>query len=237
MPDGTTPTPIVTPLNGYVTIVAAVAGEETFIDNNANGYYDSADTFNSSADLPEPFIDENSNGQWDTGEIFIDTVTGTPGTTNIFNSANGVWDGPNCPDTSCQQSKTIWKSIELIFSGNAQYCEFSQPSGFSLAKGEILNNWFMVADKNLNPLVPGTTITVTANHGTLSGTTNYTVPDGGFGPTQINFKLTNDTAGGPFPTTITVTVNGATVSNTQGSSYKILGCNGGSPVTISGTLN
>jgi hypothetical protein len=47
----------------------------------------------------------------------------------------------------------------------------------------------MVGDQNLNRLVPGTTIVVTATKGTLSGQTNYTVPDGIGGPTEISFSL------------------------------------------------
>ena len=67
------------PANGRLTILATAVGEETYVDTNGNGIYDSGDGF--TEDLAEAFVDNNENGTFDAGEEFVD-----------FNS-NGVRDG------------------------------------------------------------------------------------------------------------------------------------------------
>ena len=215
---------------GWVTVVAAVAGQETFTDSNANGYYDLGDIFTPSDDLGEPYIDRNSNGLWDIGETYIDTKTN-----GAYDGPNGVWDGPKCPDTGCQSSKTIWDSITLMFTGNGAYCAFSNStlSPTTITRGASQTYEFMVGDANLNMLVAGTKIAVTTTAGQLSGNTNYTVPDGIGGPTEISFTLLNNLAPTANATTatITVTVTPPTVSNTQ-----IIGCPGNNAKTLAVSL-
>jgi hypothetical protein len=74
------------PGNGIVTVLATTRGEETFIDANGNGIYDSGEIFfdipepfidfngNGRFDGPEPFTDSNANGRHDNGEPFTDTI-------------------------------------------------------------------------------------------------------------------------------------------------------------------
>lgn len=86
---------------GRAVVLAEVSGEESFVDTNGNGYYDSSvDTF---TDLPEPFDDANQNGVYDVGEYFSDT------------NHNGHWDGPNgkfdgyvcdSPGVNCKSNPT-----------------------------------------------------------------------------------------------------------------------------------
>jgi hypothetical protein len=82
----------------------------------------------------------------------------------------------------------IWATHKLAFTGHASYCHVT-PGSFTILNGNSQPFQFMVGDENLNRLVPGTTIAVTATKGTLTGQTNYTVPDGIGGPTQISFTL------------------------------------------------
>lgn len=108
---------------GRVTILATAIGNESFIDNNGNGFYDfGIDTFatdssgycspnvpRSSAsltsgsphlvacdDLPEAYLDKNENGQHDQGEFFSDiSVRGEP-KNNIHDTADGIYNGALC---------------------------------------------------------------------------------------------------------------------------------------------
>jgi len=215
---------------GWVTVTAAVAGQETFTDVNANGYFDAGDGFLPSDDIGEPYIDSNSNGDRDPGENYTDTnQSGT------YDGPNGVWDGPNCPDTAlgCQSAKTIWDSTQLMFTGHGAYCAFDASVGTSIVRGSSANYSFMVGDDNLNRLVPGTTIRVATSAGRLSGNTNFTVPDGLGGPTEIAFVLENNLTlnAQPATATITVTVTGPTVSGTQ-----IVGCPGNITPTLAVSL-
>lgn len=91
----------------------------------------------------------------------------------------------------------------------------------------------MVGDANLNALVPGTQITIASTAGKLSGNTNYTVPDGLGGPTEISFTLLNDLAATASATTATITVNvkGPTISARQ-----IVGCPGNTAQTLNVSL-
>ena len=58
------------PANGRLTILATAVGEESFLDTNANGLFDSGEFF---TDLGEPFIDNDENGLFNSGfEEFID---------------------------------------------------------------------------------------------------------------------------------------------------------------------
>lgn len=224
------------PSDGYVTVVATVQGEESFNDANANGRYNTGESF---VDLGEPFIDKNDDGCRNSGstkncsgvvsastepfEEFIDTNGN-----GSYDGPNGVWDGPGCTGAGCQTVKTIWTSIRLAFTGNATFCEFFGDT--SVNDGETNSFSFMVGDFNTNRLVPGTTISVTktGTGGTLAGVTSYTIPDGiPFGPAVITFSVSDaapaDSTTSADPFTITVTV----------SSSEVVGC----IVSISGGVD
>ncbi|MBI4745457.1 MAG: hypothetical protein HY786_02670 [Deltaproteobacteria bacterium] len=196
------------PRDGWVTVLASVQGEEAFEDANANGIYDSGETF---SDLGEPFVDKDDDGVRDTSpfEEYID-VNGN----GSYNGPNGVWDGPGCAGSGCLTSKMIWTTITLAFTGNGYYCAIS-PSSFAIANGGSQSFSAMVGDINANRLVSGTTIAVAATLGTLAGQTSHTVPDGvPSGPSVIYFTLLDaavtDTDP-PAPSTITVSVTSSDV--------------------------
>jgi len=209
------------PSDGWVTILASVQGEEAFEDANANGIYDSGETF---SDLGEPFVDKDDDGVRDTSpfEEYID-VNGN----GSYNGPNGVWDGPGCAGSGCLSSKTIWTSITLAFTGNGYYCAIS-PSIFAIANGGSLSFSAMVGDINANRLVSGATIAVAASVGTLAGQTTHTVPDGvPSGPSVLNFNL-SDAA----PTTVAAPAAVSIVTVTVTSS-DVVAC---PPFTAAGTV-
>ncbi|MBL8920023.1 MAG: Ig-like domain-containing protein [Myxococcaceae bacterium] len=104
------------PRDNFVTIVAAVQGEEQFWDGSgtsgglANGGWDPGEYW---VDLAEPFADSNDNGTWDPNEPFIDTDR-VNCTTGLVEAKNSRWDPPNgCWDRNTQ----VWKPTHVVYSG------------------------------------------------------------------------------------------------------------------------
>ena len=63
------------PANGRISILAYMAGEESFIDSNGNNVWDAREVF---YPVGRPFLDANENGIYDAGEQRIGTsVAGT----------------------------------------------------------------------------------------------------------------------------------------------------------------
>jgi hypothetical protein len=223
------------PPSGIVTVMAVTRGEESFLDNNGNGIFDTGDTVLTD-DLPEPFIDFRPlppgdaacsvpspsalcNGRFDTGtqfERFIDT------------NANAVWDGgPPPPGTLGQGTPGVWDNniqvfgtIPVTFSGplvtpTLAGCSSPPCTPFSIANGGSIAFTINVHDDLFNPIVGGSTITVTSSFGTVSGG-SITVPDGESfnqlipGLTQFSFVLADadstKIASPPDPATVVVTV-------------------------------
>lgn len=223
------------PRDGWVTVLASVQGEEAFEDANANGLYDTGETF---TDQGEPFIDKNDNGCRNDGatkncsgvvsassdpfEEFID-VNGN----GVYDGPNGVWDGPGCTDAGCLTSKMIWTSITLAFTGNGYYCAIT-PSSFAVPNGGSQSFSAMVGDINGNRLVSGTTIAVAATVGTLSGQTSHAVPDGvPSGPSVINFILSD-------PDSTDTALAAASVVTVTVTSSDVVAC---PPFTAGGTVD
>jgi adhesin/invasin len=190
------------PRDGHLTVLAAVAGEETFIDANGNGLYDAGELF---TDIGEPFIDANDNGVWAAGEFYVDTNGDS-----TYNGPNTVWDGPFCPDVSagCLSQKTIWTSMRLAFTGHAINCDIT-PTTYAVTTAAPQQFFFLLGDANLNAPLAGTSIAVTTTKGTLVGTTAYTVPDAVGGPVVISFTLLDDSDATIDASSVTVEVTPA----------------------------
>ena len=124
-------TTIRNPKDGWVTVLAAVQGEEGFTDTvTPNGQYDVGEAFedrgepfvdrnddgvytepesytdlnqNGIYDVGEPFSDDNSSGRYDYGDVLA-----------LDPNHNGIWDGPN----GVWDSDTlIWTTAKIVFSG------------------------------------------------------------------------------------------------------------------------
>ncbi|NOZ25198.1 MAG: hypothetical protein GXO94_03795 [Nitrospirae bacterium] len=184
------------PRDGWVTVLATVMGEESFVDANANGIYDPGESFD---DLGEPFLDLNDNGVRDDGtgsdplEVYIDANNN-----GQYDGPNGCWDGPDpAPSYSCtgrEDSKMLYKTITLMFTGEPVNFAIT-PTSFSIANGGSQTFSVIIADTNLNYPTPGTTISVSADGGKLQAYPPTPVEDGvSKGPLMFNFKLSdNDT--------------------------------------------
>lgn len=62
------------PLGGRITVLATAKGQESFIDINGNGRFDTNEYY-SGYDLPEAFVDHNENGIYDGLAAIYDPVT------------------------------------------------------------------------------------------------------------------------------------------------------------------
>ncbi|HHL40585.1 MAG TPA: hypothetical protein ENJ37_08765 [Deltaproteobacteria bacterium] len=178
-------------------------------------------------DLSEPFIDKDDDGSRDDGQ-----TSGNPFEEYIdangngqFDGPSGVWDGPGCK-SNCQTSKMIWQSQTVAFTTNSSYCAVS-PTSFTIADGKSETFKFLLGDYNLNSLVGGTKITLSATVGNLSPT-SYTLPDSvPDGPLILTFTLSDPTSGdtdAAASSTIEVTVT----------SSDVVTC---SSVSVSGTVD
>ena len=64
------------PLGGRATVLVTAKGQESFIDINGNGLFDTNEYY-SGYDLPEAFVDHNENGFYDGLAGIYDPVTAT----------------------------------------------------------------------------------------------------------------------------------------------------------------
>lgn len=189
------------PRDGHADVLATVSGEETFVDANANGIYDSGESF---TDDGEPYIDESDSSAWEVGEFYVDSNGN-----GSYDGPNGVWDGPGCTDTGCEAAKIISTSLTMALTGDIVYCAIT-PTTFTIANAGSTSFTFVVGDVNLNAPPGGTEISVSATTGTVTGTSSYTVPDMVGGPVVIGFTLSDaDTSTTAVPadlSTLTVSV-------------------------------
>ena len=99
-----------------VTIMAHALGEEAFVDTNANGFFDTGETF---TDNSEAFRDDNESTSYELGEFFIDLdndgafATATP----VANAPAGLFNGVACNSdgTVCSDELiSIYANLEII---------------------------------------------------------------------------------------------------------------------------
>ena len=195
------------PATGRVSILAFAIGEESFIDADADGFFNNADI---PLEIGEPFRDDNENGTVEpgAGEFFAD-----------FNS-NGVWDDATQPDyvnfngllcdsmtALCSPNETLFVSDQgvAVLSGSTAF--FSHlPAGTLDVSGGAGTVTVIIGDVNSQPMAGGTTIEATTSNGALVGPTDYTVACSTFdGPLGFGFTVEADTTPDSGVLSITVT--------------------------------
>jgi hypothetical protein len=174
------------PRDNFITIIAAVSGEEQFWDGSSsvgvtNGKWDPGEWF---VDLPEPFVDANDNQRYDPGESFVDTWRVDCANPTAPPTQNKQWDGPNgCWDSNA----IIWRPTHVVYtdalvgfsgmnSDPAPWLTFVPALPLTLAPGTTLPIDFGWTDSYFNRLSADSIIaTVTASpnsRGTVSVTVN-----------------------------------------------------------------
>ena len=154
------------PRDGLSAVLVYVRGEELFNDTNANGVYDTGETFGDTVE--DPFIDYNDNDKYDgpnpvdPQEIYIDAAGN-----HTWNGKNGAWD----------PEKIISTSFNILITSRP-YVKWSLDSpGFIVPNGGSAPLSLIVCDVNGNPPPAGTTLTVTSDNGDLFGTLTKNFPN------------------------------------------------------------
>lgn len=86
------------PLGGRITVLATAKGQESFIDINGNGRFDTNEYF-SGYDLPEAFVDHTENGNYDGLAAIFDPVDATVIKPAQF-CQEGTTDDPCSPENT-----------------------------------------------------------------------------------------------------------------------------------------
>jgi hypothetical protein len=221
------------PPSGIVQVLAFTRGEEQFLDNNGNGVFDQGTDTIVGDNLPEPFIDFRPYPPLDAGcpvsapsakcnnlfdpstlfELFIDS-----------GPKNGIWDAQGTSGV-WDNNILVFGTFPVTFSGDLQ-TPVMAPNTFAIGNGGSQTFTLEVHDDLLNPLVGGSTITITAGKAQVLGG-SITVPDGESfnqlvsGLTQFAFTLAdaNPTDTDP-PDAVNVVV---TVSSPNGSGSFTIG--------------
>lgn len=164
-------------------VLAYMDGAESFVDMNGNSVFDAGDN-NNFQDLPEPFADLNENGTHDPSEFFFDVNKN-----GIWDTNNGVWDGPclNALNAAalCPGSKTIsiFETVTIVMPTNT--VQILDRGNFPPAGDVILINSggsrtlvdLILGDNYSNPLPNGTTVEFAIEGAgvSLQGLTNTTI--------------------------------------------------------------
>ena len=215
------------PYAGRVTITAFAIGEESFIDNDADGWFTDGDTFLTATDLPEVFYDHNEDGFYkedpsatgigDAEEEFHDFAP----IDQAYSPANGIYNGMLCSSESeslgqCSRDLVnVQANTVLIMASGTQYFRVqntgvdTNSADLTTATGSAsVTLQVYVADIYNNRPPTGTTISVTTDNGKLSGKTDWLLADGAYyGPFSFSITLTREgTANGKTSGFATITV-------------------------------
>ena len=167
------------PDDGTVTILAFCIGEESFVDNNGNGFFDEEDLFDLDTDMGEAFRDDNDSGDYDYGEPFWDFDNNG----EFTSSGNGIYNGTLCSDAAeaaglCTRELVyVQNSGRLIMSGSFAVNISFSPSPVDLRGGRSETVSVTIGDLNNNPMPMGTKIDFTTTNGTIVGNSSFTVPN------------------------------------------------------------
>ena len=216
--------------DGRATILAHLTGEESFTDNNSNGIFDDADSFNSGNasealsaddDLPEAFRDDNEDGIHNAGEFFVNFDNSPITTNNGYTNDDNKFSGAGCTHaTLCSGSDSITIFAELVLvmaEDNASFDDDQAAGANSLTNLTIANKGtkeviYTIEGFSTGQVLPNNTSISFAMTGSsdcsIEGTSAFTIGSTNSKASGINdYKIKyvcNGTAGSG---TMTISVN------------------------------
>ena len=218
------------PRRGRATILATAFGEESFVDKNGNGVFDSDDLFDVDFDdLDEAFLDVNEDGTFNSEDVLIDFGGGDEGAPNgVFDAGGNTYTGQSCqeddPDVPliCDSATNVHVrgSLTLSMSGSSPAFDSSRDviteapyddttGTFEVPVKGVIAVGFVLRDVNFQPMPSETTITAATGSGgaTVSSGASRTVAntnnDSRGANTYVVFLKGSDT---PSSTTLDLTV-------------------------------
>ncbi len=188
------------PRDGWATVMVSTRGEEAFNDVNGNGIYDVA-TDSYTATPQEAFLDVDDDNARDDGTV----VANGPFEEFIDDNGDGSYDGT---DTAWDSDKTISKDLHLIITGPPFYVKTNPASISITTNGGSQQFKVLISDINLNTLLEGTAVSITADEGEIKGTAAHVFPsEFRRGPVELTFILEdNDTDTTAEASTISIDV-------------------------------
>lgn len=175
------------PADGRATVLATAVGEESFFDDNGNGYYDSGDPGDPGEpvgdDLGEAYLDANENGVRDAGEMPVDYNANG----QFDASGDGAFTGYVCdsPGLNCRSGLlNVRRDAVVVFSSRVAKAPADDelaviPADASsvwtpgvrmlqfMAKKALASVAVVVRDSAGNPLPTGTTYELSTSVGTV----------------------------------------------------------------------
>jgi hypothetical protein len=222
------------PTDGRISLLATAIGEESFVDANGNGVFDTGVDAFGTRDLGEPYLDVNENGAYDLGEPFYDFYNNGGSELGIRNGPDTLFNGVLCTGALCptdplKRSAGIGASNTIILSGTTPTVSISTAAGggvFSnrtMAQSSAITIDLWVRDLHGNPMPGGTTVA-----GSVSGAgLQVSLPNTNTGPcstlganteqmgiTRFQFVVTSGTTTGTGSFTLTVTTPTKKVATT-----------------------
>ncbi|GGI76007.1 beta strand repeat-containing protein [Shewanella gelidii] len=190
---------IAEPRPGRATVTAYAIGEESFVDLNGNGLYDSGEPF---GDITEAFTDHNEDGRYRdaatpgvtpagaVNEEFVDYNTN-----GSFDAEDGLYTGllcaagseAACTDTGSGNFRAelnVFRNLTLVMAGSSPQLKLTNISAGAISPVAPINLiieapqtvYLFTSDVNNNTLPYGTEISAVTDNGVLSSaTTSYTV--------------------------------------------------------------
>ena len=182
------------PGDGRSTLLAYALGEESYTDNNGNGRFDSADSFDtndyftspasSAQDVPEAFRDDNESGAYEQGEHFQDHNN-----SNDWTAGDDKFNGWLCDDSSrCSDDKSVHVFSNHLIVMAESYAQISS-SASSITLDSSTDNpdqesfTITVVGQQTGQVMPAdTTVSAETDHGSIVGESSYTVPNTNLNP-------------------------------------------------------
>lgn len=223
------------PSNGRVTILATAQGDESFIDVDGSGYFESdVDIFNNTNcaanvphpcdDLGEAYLDINSNRTRESNEVFED-YNGN----KSYDVANGIYNGVLCKTvtdgTGCTKTGvTIRNESKLVMSSQHPYTELGllpdQDTSVTLGISGSVSFDIFLMDINENAMPAGTTLsadTTNLKNATVSFTPSTPLEsrlEGKWYTVRVSSNSTTLAPSGSFAINVNVPVSGGTFTTT-----------------------
>lgn len=158
------------PRDGLCTITAVVDGEEEFTDTNADGLYNPGEPFTDTYDDIHIEKDDDADNLNPVAPgrpydpVFEDLVVDR-NEDEAFTGISGAWDS----------NKRLSKRLNVLFTGDVGLV-FSD-TNINVPNGGSQTIYFAVHDANYNRPIGGTSVSVTGNGVTVSGTKTYNYLD------------------------------------------------------------
>jgi hypothetical protein len=179
------------PLDGRVTILAWTEGNESFVDENGNGFFDLGDSMVAGTDRGEPFLDKNEDGNHDSNEEFVNYPNPALVAGGGYDGPDGLYAGINCAfpgECAANQSLFIYDENLIVMAAGdlaaviiplmdtgTDYVVATPP----IDAGTNPTVYFLVVDALGNPLPAGSEITfeLEGDAGQFLGETDDAVND------------------------------------------------------------